>query len=67
MSFQFLFEDVVSWVELTFFKLVDNLCFFFATIDVENEFVFGKYVGTVEWTFGHWLGFTEHHESGNLK
>ncbi len=65
MHFQFLFEDEVSWIELTFVKLVDDLCFVFATIDVEDEFVFGKGVGTVEWTFGHWLGFAEHHEGRN--
>ena len=55
----------MSWIELAFVKLVDDLWFIFATTDVENQFVLGKGVGTVEWAFGHWLGFVKHHEGEN--
>jgi hypothetical protein len=53
MHFQFFFEDVMSWIELAFVKLVDDFWFVFATTDVKNQFVLGKGVGTVEWAFGH--------------
>lgn len=55
----------MSWIELAFVKLVDDLWFIFATTYVKNQFVLGKGVGTVEWAFGHRLGFVKHHEGKN--
>ncbi len=46
--FEFIFEDIVQSIVLTFGVLVDNLFFVFAAVDVEDQLLFCEDVVRVE-------------------